>query len=455
VDTNGDAAGGTDPNLLAWDSSGNGDGTVDAGEFVQGLLFDKASDGDQFDDWLTEHTLTATTANFAGFLADLGTLEMHFAQPGDSDVTVQLTVNSATDLTDPVAPAADLMFGLDFTLTVKQDLAIDLGTEADALKLLMYAGSYDAKKAPTIPVVTTLDLGLTFGARVSGQESTGQTLDKYDFFVRDVQELSITAESEVAAGDDIDGIPNGFDFNLNIGFLGTTVNNATIDYQATVNTLLVDPDSPAVLGFTTGQYGVEQTSGVVTATNAVTAEDLAHGTGFVLRIGNAGIATQVNVAADDNADLAGLLVDINGVLAVELGGLVTASFDGSDHLVFTLVGTTATPLGFANESYSAGGTLSATPDGDGANIYEFTSTQSFLLSVDGALPKLVAVRFPDPALRSAPSGCFYLGERGERDRYAEQHSHRNHSPPTGRPGRRHRRANYRYGSELHATNHQE
>ena len=47
-------------------------------------------------------------------------------------------------------------------------------------------------------------------------------------------------------------------FHLNIGFLGADVVNGDIDFTAVVNTTLLDPDSPHVLGFTTDQYGVEQ-----------------------------------------------------------------------------------------------------------------------------------------------------------------------------------------------------
>jgi len=60
--------------------------------------------------------------------------------------------------------------------------------------------------------------------------------------------------------------------------------------------------------------------------------------------------------------------------------------------VFTLIATTSSPLDFADESYAEDGILSVLP-----GVFEFTSDQSFLLSVDGALPKLVRVGFPDTA----------------------------------------------------------
>lgn len=359
--------------LAALDTAdfGNKDGMVDAGEFIQGWFFDKIKKA--------TNSFT-TTAAFKAFLEGLdNTLVAH-------DITIDFDVTNVTDLTDYdlTLPIVDMMFDVDFTLTVSQDLAIDLGTEADALKLLYYTGSYENRTSPMIPVETTLDFGFVFGVRTGGQESTGQTLDEYDFFVRMADDLYISATS----------IGNtGVAFNLNIGFLGAQVSSGSIDFQAAVTTILIDPDSPSVLGFTTDQYGVEQPSGVVTGFNAIPSEDLAHDAGFVLRIGNSGIATEVKVLADDNADMNGLLTDVNAALATAgLGDLVKASLNVSNQLVFTLVETTDTPLGFANESYSETGVLSADPGG-----FEFTSNRTFLVSVDGALAKLVDVRFPDPA----------------------------------------------------------
>jgi hypothetical protein len=77
-----------------------------------------------------------------------------------SDITITLEVTDATGLTG-TPPNADTVFDVDFTLTVSQDLAIDLGTEADALKLLAYTGNIEDKTSPMIPVDTTLDFGFT------------------------------------------------------------------------------------------------------------------------------------------------------------------------------------------------------------------------------------------------------------------------------------------------------
>jgi Ca2+-binding RTX toxin-like protein len=395
VDTNGAKADGIDTRLQALDASG--DGTVDAGEFIQGWLIGKANDQLAF---YPNDDGTADSTQFTNFLKALDTT-MTFAQPSGKDVTVELKVSNATDLTenDPLIPSADMIFGVDFTLTATQDMAIDLGTEADALKLLSYTGYISDKTTPEIPVEARLDFGFTFGVHTSGQTGSGQSLDEKDFFVRDADTLNISAESHVKASDDIDHINNGIDFNLNIGFLGATVNNATVDFNAAVKTLLIDPDSPEVLGFTTSQYGAEQNSGVVTSFNAVPFADLAHDAGFVLRIGNAGIATEVKVSDNNNngTDLSKIVADVNTALGSGLGSVVTASVDGSDHLQFALAPTTDKPFGFANEVYNPAGVLTGTPDSGDAYPYEFSSDVSFLLSVDGAVAKLVDVRFADPA----------------------------------------------------------
>ena len=391
VDTNGSADGGVSATLDGLDA--DDDGTVDAGEFIQGWLFDKIDD---YPD-PTDPGSGVDSADFANWL-ELQDSSLTVGKPGGGNVTIALDVLTVTDLTES-APNADTIFDIDFNLTVSQDLAIDLGTEADALKLLYYTGTYESKASPVIPITTSLDFGFTFGVRTGGQESPGETLDADDFFVRDADDLMVSAVSDDPDDDttDIEGVA----FHLNIGFLGAEVTGGEIDFQAAVKTALIDPDSPEVLGFETSQYGVEQASGIVTGTSAIVSEDLAHDAGFVLRIGNAGIATEVTVAADEtNNDMNDLADDVNTALdASGLGDLIEATVNGSDQLVLTLIPTTDTPLGFGNESYNGTGTLSSTPDsGDATSYpYEFGSDVTFLLSVEGALPKLVTVGFSETA----------------------------------------------------------
>jgi Ca2+-binding RTX toxin-like protein len=391
VDTNGPADGGINATLDGLDA--DNDGAVDAGEFVQGWLFDKVST-------YYGTTTDSTTTNFASWLDALDTT-LTVDRPGGGTVTISLDVSNVEDLTESV-PNADAVFGLDFRLSVTQNLAIDLGTEADALKLLYYTGSYESKASPVIPITSTLDFGFTFGVRTGGQESPGETLNAEDFFIREADDLIVSAKSD---GPGESTQISGVDFHLNIGFLGAEVTGGDIDFKAAVKTLLIDPDSPEVLGFITDQYGAKE-DGEVTATNpfntTTQTQKLAHDAGFVLRIGKAGIATEVTVYADTtntNATLDELVDDVNVALAdAGLGDLIEATVNGSDQLVLTLIPTTDTPLGFGNESYNGTGPLSSTPySGDATYPYEFGSDVTFLLSVEGALPKLVTVGFSETA----------------------------------------------------------
>ena len=375
-----------------------GDGMVDAGEFLQGWFFEKTQDF--LSDMDFNNDTFINTEDFRAFLLSLDN-SININMPGTTpDINVTFDVINSFDNTDATIPVADLLFDVDFKLTVSQNMQIDLGTEADAYKLEAFTGNYDVasgtydyKATPLIPIDAALEFGFIFGVHTSGQQTAPQTLDAYDFFIRSADDLNVSAKTD-DPGDDTTDI-SGVNFNLNIGFLGAQVTNGTIDYQAQIKTLLIDPDSPDVLGFTTSQYGVEQISGMVTGDNTIPSEDLAHNAGFVLRIGNAGIATQVTVNADaTNDNLNDLVVDVNNALGTYgLGNLVTASLTGAgnDQLQFSLVTTTANPLGFASEVYNAAGSLSLVPVD-----LEFAANQSFLLSIGGALPTLVEVRFPGP-----------------------------------------------------------
>ncbi|MFA7013539.1 MAG: LEPR-XLL domain-containing protein [Desulfobacterales bacterium] len=414
VDPDGEGGSGPIAALQALDvgpGDRGGDEKVDAGEFIQGWFFDKINPDDFLNDLNEDGYIN--TIDFMTYIFNLDN-SITINMPGSTpDITVTFNVISASDLTGDV-PVADLLFDVDFTLTVSQDMQIDLGTEADALKLEAFtgtydgaSGTYDTKATPLIPIDAALEFGFTFGVRTSGQQSDGQTLNEYDFFIRKADDLNVSAKTHdiniPEDPDDDSTTVDNYGFNLNIGFLGAYVSNGTINYQAQISTLLIDSDSPEVLGFSVDQYGDEETSGIVTGFNAIDSEDLAHDAGFVLRIGNAGIATQVTVTADaTNNVLNDLLLDVNSTLGtVGLGGLVTASLvadtdpeTGEDitKLQFNLVETTATEFGFASEMYNADGILSAVP-----TDLEFNSNQSFLLSIGGALPALVEVRFPDPA----------------------------------------------------------
>ena len=159
---------------------------MDAGEFLQGWFFQGV------EDYLNGSP--TNTEDFVTFLESGLDHSMTIQIAGNNGyTTIAFDVLSATDITETGTPIAELMFDVDFSLTVTQHLAIDLGTEADGLKLLYYKGTYE----PTIPVVTALDFGFTFGVHTGGQESPGENLNQGDFFVRKADDLNLSVTSVV------------------------------------------------------------------------------------------------------------------------------------------------------------------------------------------------------------------------------------------------------------------
>jgi len=366
-----------EPALDALDA--NHDGRVDAGEFLKGWFFDPASD------FLNAVGSGDTTTDFENFLKGsfFFNLDQHLDHLGDYLVDFKIVDAKVHDTTEN--PDAEVTFSVGFELTISHAMPIDLGLEGDAIKLLPFTGSSSDPQPVKVPVETTLSFGFDFGVFTGGK--TPSQIVNDDFFVRKADPL---LASVVAKDPDLD-------FNLNIGFLGAQVVNGNFDLQADLQTKLLDPNDPAVLGFTDGQRGVESTSGVVTAANSLPGADLAHDAGFFLRIGNVGITTPVLIADGNAPDNATLKSQIGAALAsAGLGDLVNADITGGK-VQFALVSTSDTPLGFANESLGLGGIIDATPDGDGPNAFEYTSDQVFLLSVGGHLAHVVRVHFPDPA----------------------------------------------------------
>jgi len=386
VDANGDGhvnglffSSSDDDETVLDDLDANHDGLVDAGEFLGGWFFEPAS---TFLNSVGSSTSTAAFENFLNGNFPYFGLDHTLNQLG-GEYTVDFKIVDAHDTTEN--PDAEETFSVSFELTVSHAMPIDLGLEGDAIKLLPFTGSSSDPQPVKVPVDTTLSFGLDFGVFTGGK--TPSQIDFDDFFVRKADPL---LASVVAKDPDLD-------FNLNIGFLGAQVVNGDFDLRADIQTKLLDPDDPAVLGFTDSQRGVESTSGVVTAANSLASADLAHDAGFFLRIGNVGITTPVLVADSNAPDNATLKSQINAALAsAGLGGLVSADITGGK-VQFALVSTSDTPLGFANESLNVGGIIDATPDGDGPNAFEYTSDQVFLLSVGGHLAHVVTVRGPDPA----------------------------------------------------------
>ena len=398
VDANGD--GGVNLNFLdsdddelvlqALDQNGNNDGTVDAGEFLKGFFFDKVT---QF----LDSGLAATTTDFTTFLTDGLSFPFNFIYQLDHslhhlsnvyDVDFEVVDLHVADTTEN--PDAEATFSVGFQLTITHDVPIDLGLDADALKLFAFTGATSDPQLVKVPVTSTLDFGFDFGVFTGGQDSS--QIDAGDFFVRKADPLLASICANRA----------DFGFNMNVGFLGAAVSHADFDLQANIATTLLDPNDPDVLGFSDDQLGDELATGVVTADGVVPNWTLSHDAGFFLRIGNVGITKAVLVPAGSGGSSAELKSAIEtALITANLDDLITVDITGANKVQFSLVPTTDTPLGFANEGYNQFGILDATPAGDGPNIYEYASDQAFLLSVGGALPHLVTVHFPDPAMADA------------------------------------------------------
>ncbi|TXS95200.1 calcium-binding protein [Parahaliea maris] len=363
--------------LANWDTSN--DGFVDTAELLDALLFTPLQNelaviagGGQTAEDFVDALVNDGLGPLQGFDVELTAL--------GGQHTLSFDLISATDLTEE--PDAEMAFSLAFSLTITRDqMPIDLGLEADDLLLLAFEGNALAPEPVTLPVAANLSFGFEFGVYTGGQSEL--ELGAEDFFLRHTEDLQFL----VAASD------NNKDFNLNIGFLGARVVGGEIDLQGQVLTELIDPNTPAVLGFETGQYGVESASGTVTAANPLPAPDLPHDAGFVLRVGQVGFSADVLVVDDgNNGSTSDLLMDVQTALvAAGLEDIVEASLGGSDELMFSLVATDPGALGFDTESLALETPLLAT--GSPASN-EFGDNVSFLLSVGGALPRLVTLRFP-------------------------------------------------------------
>jgi hypothetical protein len=388
---------------------------VDTSEFLDGWFFGPVVGMLQDIEDNPDGTASKNTAYLPHQLIDLEQFN-HDVTVGGYHVTFE--VLDVTDLSVGLdnpdtgeverVPAGEIAYQLDFEFKVEQTLALDLGTDADALKLLPFRNAN--LEAPVVPVDSTLDFGFTFGVNTGGQQPPlpGEELNNYDFFLRTASPMTARVTSD----------KTNFDFLLNIGFLGAEVQDGEFHLQAEIDTTLIDPNDPDVLGFTDLQHGVRVDTGVIVAdepipwANPEHTDALAHDAGFSLRIGNLGIATEVLVVDHDRTTLDDgdrtnandLLDDIHAALQTAgLGEWITASLIDTDSdtvgdtVQFALLATSDTPLGFADETIGLTGTVSGVPDGDYLNTFEYAGNESFLLSVGGALPQLVTVRFPDPA----------------------------------------------------------
>jgi Ca2+-binding RTX toxin-like protein len=359
------------------------DGDVDADDITLGTtklgvnitsLNAKDSDGDTYlelmDDILQpmlfdqiSTILSGPLANDAAFVSALGGL--------DQSVTLgSLGFSFTVDGVSGTSNANQVSFELDLGITISQSLAFDLGTDADT-NAISVAGDF------SLPVIASLDIeNLTLGVYTSGETPTNS-----DFFIdADTMDLSVS----------VGGILPAFD--MSIGFLGVVVSGGSATLNADIDATFTDPTSAAKLGFSNSQFGVPQTSGQVVATQTLTAAAPTGFTSLFLRVGDSDMKeVRFDTASISESSIQAAL-NSSGV-----GSIIKASVS-SDVLTLKLTSDPTTlditPLGFSgNELFSASGVgvLEATTALTDTDAQNLTGTVDFLLSVDGALPKLVSV----------------------------------------------------------------
>ncbi|MEX0330675.1 MAG: LEPR-XLL domain-containing protein [Puniceicoccaceae bacterium] len=365
----------------------NGDDRTDAVEFLTAWLFTPLVD------YLNSHP--ATTGDIVDFLKGSGIfdngLDRHltdfrtsFFDPSGPEVHFNIVDINTGDTTED--PDAELTFVLRFELSVSQDMPIDLGLDADAFRMFPFTGTWENAGQVKVPVTTTLGFRFEFGIHTGGQTSD-DVIDAEDFFIRWADPLTVSAQSNVSP----------LDFHMHVGFLGTEVTGGSLNFNATVETDLIDANDPDLLGFTDAQFGLEKTAGYVTGNSAIPSWNLEHDVGFFLRLGNLGESTPVLVPAGDYVNKAGLQAAINLALAdADIDHLVFAVIDGVNHLSFGLWPTlTTNPLGMGNETISSAVLpLNAI---SGNATFEYSSNVTFLLSENGEVPGVVSLRFADPS----------------------------------------------------------
>lgn len=261
-------------------------------------------------------------------------------------------------------------FELDLGITVSQSFAFDLGTEADT-KAISVAGDF------SLPVTASLNIeNLTFGVYTSGETPTNS-----DFFIdANTMDLGVSVGGSLPA------------FDMSVGFLGVGVSGGSATLNADISADFTDPTSATKLGFNASQFGVTQTSGQIAATQTLTAAAPTGVTSLFLRAGD----SDMKEVRFDTAGISQTSIQ-NALNSAGVGSIIQAVVT-SDVLTLKLTSDPSsldiTPLGFSgNELFSASGVgvLEATTALTDTDAQNLTGTVDFLLSVDGALPKLVSV----------------------------------------------------------------
>jgi hypothetical protein len=152
--------------------------------------------------------------DFLAFLIDPARNEAgSFSSEEYADRSWSLNVDAAQNISSD----HEVAFQLDLTLVFTNEMALDLGYQAEDLGIVPEA---------TLDVEAAVSFTLQFGVMTSGEEATDS-----DFFVSIPEPMSI----EVTLQD------SSLDGEVNIGFLGADFNNGSVTLEANIDATFTDP----------------------------------------------------------------------------------------------------------------------------------------------------------------------------------------------------------------------
>jgi len=344
---------------------GNSDGKVDILEFLQGNFFDPIAthlSGSPNSTDFVDNVLVGAEAG----LEDGLTYQVESIDYYAPARWIDLNITNVSDTTDD----NQVSFDLDFSLTLRNELALDLGTVAEDLGI--------AFPDTNLIVDATLDFEVEFGVLTSGETPTAD-----DFFL----------DFNQTSGDDltlkVDGSIGTLDSDVNIGFLGTKVSGGSVTLTANLSGDVDDPTTPTTLGFAEWQFGNPPSpSGVITAANDPGVYVLSETAEFIVRIGDSDAVT-VKVTpglTTGNTTATQLANSVDqAIINAGLGDVIDADSWGNK-VRLSVVSYNFTDLGFASNELILDGT------GQTAGSAPTLSTPvTFVLSVDHGKPTLISV----------------------------------------------------------------
>lgn len=325
------------------------DKKVTLDEFFTGVTsyFDSAID----DAVLAAEDATTLAASLSGDLDQTFSID---TAKGSVSVGLNVDVTNQSDNNK-------LLFDTDISLTTSIDLALDIGAQAELADFSLDASS-------TISVESIFNIDFDFGVFTSGETPAAE-----DFFIS-VEDLSANLQAQ-----DLD-----FDVEVKFGFLGASIVDGSITFNAGAEVTIDSPANLSALGFdttatnTNGSLIAGLPPGDVVLTDDVT---------FHLRIGDGDTKTVTLDASvtELNTTLEDLANDLRGAInSAGLSELINVSDDGT-HLILSSAAGDASDLGFSGDIdiNSSSQTAALAP--------VFDTDFDFLISVNNALPQVVNV----------------------------------------------------------------